>query len=192
MAHAYLGICAFFSFKLSGNGRWCAKRWENRKSWVGNEVHRLSRYFFFLSWPYTENQSDVDSQVAWYRGHTWKSLSHAKFCVWFLCFLVLFVGEAYRSMGSLAGFWPKNCSWSPNCKKGEWYTGLRGSVRHRFIGQDGEGLKAITSSQSPPPHTVHVHWGSRYFRSHAKVIIWSTLIISLLPGSCPVCISSTF
>lgn len=148
--------------------------------------------FFFLSWPYAESQSDVDSQVAWYRGHTWKSLSHAKFCVQFLCFLVRFVGEAHRSMGSLAGLWPRNCSWSPNYKKGKWYTGLWGSVRHRFIGQDGEGLKAIASSQSPPPHTVHVRWVPWYFCSYVKVIIWSTLIISLLPGSCPVCSSSKF
>lgn len=194
MAHTYLGICVSCSFKLSRNVRWCVERWEKGKGWVGNEFHRLSRsfFFFFLSRPYAESQSDVDSQVAWYRGHTWKSLSHAEFRVQFLCFIVLFVGEAYRSMGSLAGLWPRNCSWSPNYKKAKWYTGLWGSVRHGFIGQDGEGLKAIASSQSPPPHTVHVRWVSRYFCSHAKVIIWSTFIISLLPGSCPVCSSSKF
>lgn len=165
---------------------------KGKAGWETKLIDCPDPFFFFLSWPYAECQSDVDSQVAWYRGHKWKSLSHAIFWVKFLCFLVLFVGEACRrSMGSLAGLWPRNCSWSPNYRKRKWYTGLWGSVRHRFIGQDGEGLKAIASSPSPPPHTVHVHWASWYFYSHAKDIR-RTLIISLLPGSCPVCSSSKF
>lgn len=84
---------------------------------MGNKVHRLSDPFGFrpVMPLYIISHSDVDFQVAWYRGHTWKCLSHAKFCIQFLCFLALLVGETYRkSFGSLAGLWPRSCSWSPN------------------------------------------------------------------------------
>lgn len=65
----------------------CVEHWLKEKGWVGHKVHRLSRsIFFFLSWPYAESHSAIDSQVTWYRGHTWKSLSHAKFCLVFFVF----------------------------------------------------------------------------------------------------------